>query len=443
MTRQTISSLIHRGRKVVSYESFIAKAKILRGFKPEHKLIDNDTHVGIEVEVERIARRGGFGEIAEGVCVWNNVEDGSLRNDGREFVSVPLKGEDISFALSLLNEHFTKDKTCIAHEFTDRTSVHVHINVLDFTPEEYVNFILTYCLVEPLLYGYAGGDRAKNIFCVPVVESNLSGVLYEIVNEFVSGNYLNLFSQVNNWQKYGGLNLKPTTSYGTIEFRHMSGTKDITRLTTWINLILSIKKYAKAHSLASLSETFINLNTTSEYLGTLNSIFGELMEALDLGVAEQSLEHTSTFLKDVLVGNSNITSVKSEISNIPYSDFENTQFIKSAVKEGLIKLLNVDMMIEQLQEKIGKVESTILMYNKDRAKYQHAMSLSDERDKKLYQSYLTQYDDAIKTEKDKITSYLQQIEDLRAPKKKTSGFDLPEAFFAPRANPQRIIIEDF
>lgn len=356
----TIGSLYKYSTILDRHSADINKARVLKRFKPSLNILDRDTFVGFEVEVERIKRTSGLVELNENTFLWNNTEDNSLRNDGREFVSIPIKGEDIDFALSLLNEHFIKDKTCIGHEFTDRTSVHVHMNARNLDMEYFVNFILTYLLVEPLLYQYAGGDRAKNIFCVPVIESTLIPVVSRMTRQYELGNEKNALDEgAGGWYKYTGLNLIPLLSYGTIEFRHMSGTKDPLRLATWVNIIFAIKKYAQGVSYKELKELIYSINTTSEYMQVIYAIFGELASNFDLSNVQDNLEKTSTFIKDVFAHHKVNEKINKEISKMSVENPRENVLLSRASAFGYIKIIDV--------------EEQIAIIEKDKALYVHAI----------------------------------------------------------------------
>ena len=129
------------------------KSKV--GFIPNFLFSDMETNVGIEVEVESIDSQANVGMSDDANAVlWRNIEDGSLRNGGREFVSIPVSGHNIEFALHSLHDHLHKNKKCARHQFTDRTSVHVHMNMQDANSRQLAAFLITYLMVEPLLYIY-------------------------------------------------------------------------------------------------------------------------------------------------------------------------------------------------------------------------------------------------------------------------------------------------
>jgi hypothetical protein len=276
--------------------------------KTSPKLCDDNTFVGIEVEVERVLTTTPIGKLenSEGVAgfIWKNVEDNSLRNNGREYVSIPLKGDNIAYALDVLESTLKNSVHTKGHEFSDRTSVHVHVNMRDMTGEELATFMLTYLLVEPLLYQFSGGIRYNNIFCVPVLESPLSTHLREMFS-FVGKSDKTVFNILANWHKYTGLNCKPLSNYGTIEFRHMAGTCDADYLLKWIDLILQIKQFAIATPFKDLKEVVSELNTTSAYSHVLVSIFGENAGLLQQFDTQKDMERAVCFIKDCLYGDKN------------------------------------------------------------------------------------------------------------------------------------------
>lgn len=274
-------------------------------FKPKFQLCDNEAYVGIEVEVEGIltnSRVGAIRNLDKDLVgyLWSNTEDGSLRNNGREFVSIPICGDAIEYSLTHLSQFLEKSKDCKGHEFSDRTSIHVHVNARDLTLEQLASWILLYIAVEPVLYNFCGGNRHKNIFCVPV---NQAHSLEEYINYFVynaESNSRSTFDVLNTWKKYCGFNLKPLHKYGTVEFRHMIGTMDVPKLLVWIDMLLMLRKYAKEMPLQKLIEELPNLNTTSEYSMLLRAIFGEYADMLQFSTMQRRMEESVVYLKNCL-----------------------------------------------------------------------------------------------------------------------------------------------
>jgi hypothetical protein len=443
---QTIKDVYFKDNALITFEDDLNKARILKQYSPQINLIDNQTFIGIEMEVERIYRTSGFLQINEGTFLWRNTEDNSLRNDGREFVSLPIRGDNIPFALEVINAHFKKDKTCLQHEFSDRTSVHIHMNARDLSIEQVMTFTLAYLLVEPLLYKFVGGDRAKNIFCVPITESNLSYVVGRMMTSFENGKLKDCLAHSLNWQKYTGLNLLPLSVYGTIEFRHMTGTSDEQTLLTWINLILSLKKYALSVSYSTLKDLILSLNTTSEYVQTLRNIFGEYADILQTDNLQGGMERTSIFVKDALISEKSYAKFAKEFSQFSCNNANDIKFFRHAERQGFIKIISNEDRIKRIVEQrkpyideidrmrkvntdlqIALADTTLSSYL--RTKYKKAFT-SNEETIKIYILEIEKFDKQIATLKGEWTTDL-------------SGIDLNEVLLD-RPRPRRVILdEDF
>ena len=140
---------------------------------------------GIEIEVENVHPN----QPAEVLYYWNVTEDGTLRNNGREFITHPLRLEQIPAALEEFNKFINPD--C---EFTERTSVHIHMNVRDLCIEEIFNTILIYLACEKVLFRWVGHKRDNNPFCIPLHYTNYKKLLRTFIN--------NPRETVENWEKY-------------------------------------------------------------------------------------------------------------------------------------------------------------------------------------------------------------------------------------------------
>ena len=103
-------------------------------------VIDKNALVGIEIEVENM----GNGNYVP-AYYWQVKEDGSLRNNGVEFTSIPLRASQVEYALDVYNRSVTQNNT---PDYSPRTSVHVHLNIRDLTWDQLKNLIILYCLFE-------------------------------------------------------------------------------------------------------------------------------------------------------------------------------------------------------------------------------------------------------------------------------------------------------
>lgn len=249
--------------------------------------------VGIEIEVENITQQMIF------LAYWDAKSDGSLRNNGVELVSVPLQIKQVQLALEhvfdVLNQNNKPD-------FSNRTSIHIHVNCRDLTQDQLYNFILLYAIFEKHFYNIVGNKRLNSIFCVPVFRTNqlkhLNTVVYGLSPE---------------WHKYCGLNLLPlyqnsvTQGYGTIEFRHLHGTSDQQEILEWINDILCLRKFACEVNKEELIQLIKEMNTTSSYLSLYSQVFAKGRKIL---TNKKDFEECVSNIKRELFGDDYMNTLK-------------------------------------------------------------------------------------------------------------------------------------
>lgn len=253
--------------------------------------IPSDEIIGIEVEVENVRRVG------DGLSsVWQITEDGSLRNAGREFITFPIKAKYATHALdNLMNEGLSKDCS-----FSPRTSVHIHLNVQDLETAQVVDLTMLYTLFEEHLFRFVGRNRIRNPYCVPITQTNL---LSGLVRRGLS----------TRWEKYAGFNLLPLLDKGTVEFRHMHGSPDVTKLSNWISLIVGMKEWIKKHSSASIRKRFHAI-THDDVPSLAQEIWPKHCHLLKWEKAEEF--YTSMlFVKYLLANRTTLTSLANQVSN--------------------------------------------------------------------------------------------------------------------------------
>lgn len=176
--------------------------------------------IGIELEIESI--------ISNDNLVLKNLynvyidKDHSLRNNGYEYKFPPMDMETCIEAFKDTHKKLKLGKD----PFSDRTSIHVHVNCRDLSAIQLRELVLKYALVEPLFFNFVGDVRKNSIFCVPLNYTYLPDVYKkEIAN------------MVKEWHKYTAFNIVPLGQFGTMEFRHLFGTADVTVFTTWLKAI--------------------------------------------------------------------------------------------------------------------------------------------------------------------------------------------------------------
>ena len=267
---------------------------------PFNSLVDTKCFVGLEVEVEKLASLSSLGDfsIFPGMFYWKCVEDGSLRNKGKEFVSLPVRGKQLIHAVYELDNYLrTKHPN---HVFSQRTGLHIHINVRYMTADQLMRFIILYLVVENLFYLQAGKDRISNNFCVPVNQSKFGVALPEVFHKLSKGEIEEaLYTLTNDWKKYTGFNLLPLKTLGTVEFRHYQGTSDPNFILNQVNLILSMRKFALSHSMDTIRRILNSLNTTSTYVHFVEQVFGTDLN-MSYASLKEALEDNVTSAKQIL-----------------------------------------------------------------------------------------------------------------------------------------------
>lgn len=188
-----------------------------------------DTAYGIEVEAEGFDPDLRPIEARALSRYWSITNDGSLRNDGVEFVSKILAPERVEQAVRLLyartRAHWTP---------SIRTGVHVHVSMLPRTFAELKRVFQYYALVEPLLFGFVGAEREENIYCVPWYRApGEATILSDVINR-------NSWGSISETCKYSALFAGPLSNFGTIEFRHAPTFHSDDMLMLWVRMVMRV-----------------------------------------------------------------------------------------------------------------------------------------------------------------------------------------------------------
>lgn len=250
---------------------------------------DKDTIIGVELEIENCQHNSRW-YTDRFYSFLNVTTDNSLRGEtSYEFVTKPMQA---SVCIEKLKGFFELSQfTDEVNHPADRTSIHVHCNVLDMTEEQLATLCLVYQTVEEILFQYVGHYREGNIYCVPWSQCRMSHdmirKLFDKSTYVTDGGYGPFY----RWEKYTALNLQPILRQGTVEFRHMYGTSDVEVITKWIQLVTSIVSFAKKTPFESLIKNIKELNSSSMYEKYFHDIFNGLLEyrphhaqALETGV---------------------------------------------------------------------------------------------------------------------------------------------------------------
>lgn len=178
---------------------------------------------------------------------WRCERDGSLRNNGVEYVfrgAVDLQDAEPAFReFESCNKEFKFIKDALT------TSVHVHVNMLNETFLTMANFLTTYAMIENILIRYSGPDRLSNLFCMPMQDAE--GVVSHIVNmlQYINRGMFGKIAMSADAVKYGAVNCAPLSKWGTVELRSFRGETDTTKIKMWISLIEKVKNFSKREGL--------------------------------------------------------------------------------------------------------------------------------------------------------------------------------------------------
>lgn len=267
-----ISESLTQARKKVS-PSFLSQFDYECVQTPSNFLVDPDCWIGIEVEVEKITTDNLQPALAPGLVFWQSKTDNSLKDLGREFVSLPLRGAPLVMAVNHLDA-WLKFKNP-NHVFSQRCGLHIHVGCRYMTIEQVVRFLLLYLITENIFFDQAGNRRSENNFCVPLGDSIPALKLPELFWFLENKEYDRaLDTLLNGWKKYAALNVKPLSELGTIEFRHYLGTSDPSFILKQINLIQSLRRYAIRVSTETLTRQINVLNTMSTYSAFVEQVLG-------------------------------------------------------------------------------------------------------------------------------------------------------------------------
>ena len=237
-------------------------------------LVNNLYIFGIEVEVEQVENpQITFNHTP----YWNITGDNSLRNNGVEFVSLPLKANQLEGALLQLQKSLPNTA-----DFSPRTSTHVHMNVRDLSIDQITSLLLLYTTVEDLLFHWVGHNRDKSVFCIKLTETDYVQLFLSLQND--------PRDTIASWNKYTAFNLLPLQSKGTL---------DIPRILCWINLLSCLKTAAKKKPLTQILQEINELNTSSLYEEFVRDLFGDYYSILtkDIYNLQAILEESVSYVK--------------------------------------------------------------------------------------------------------------------------------------------------
>lgn len=179
--------------------------------------------VGIEIEIEAEKELPALEEKN-----WRAHKDPSLRGNCMEYVTAnPIPLSTVEDTLSNLFKRIEPSKLIPSF----RTSVHVHKNMLKYSPLQAWNAICAYWILEDLLFNFCGESRKHSTFCLRLRDGL---AVMEHCLEDLKGDYPFKSFKFNDQVRYSGINLSALRKFGSVEFRGMRGTTDMKLVQTWV-----------------------------------------------------------------------------------------------------------------------------------------------------------------------------------------------------------------
>lgn len=262
------------------------------------ELVDNGL-VGVEVELENLPRLLQPGDDERygrhGLRYWSLKPDGSLKDNGAEFVfAAPLSGRDLVAALEELEQFIIskglKPRTSV------RTSAHIHMDVRHLTGQQLVNMALLYTIFERALFRYCGAERYHNIFCLAMSEAE--GNVDDLSKLIHTDSKDKFYGALAHWHKYSSLNLMACRRFGSAEFRGHRGEWRKAPLLSWINILMRLRQAAQ-----NMDIPWDNMPSHISGIGPYSffqAVFGSHAELLDYPDLERDILEGVRLAQDAL-----------------------------------------------------------------------------------------------------------------------------------------------
>ena len=192
--------------------------------------------IGIEIEVE-----GNKFQKNNLPSQWKYHEDHSLRGkDNAEYVlNKPIMFSDVPKAVDDIFAMMKKYGSVL--DESNRTSVHVHLNVQRFHLNRLCAFISLYLAVEELLTAWCGEHRVGNLFCLRAKDAP---AIVSIMKQYLISDGK---SSIPDGMHYAGLNCKAIHKFGSLEVRSLRGPTDPKVILDWVSILERIYKLSSEY----------------------------------------------------------------------------------------------------------------------------------------------------------------------------------------------------
>jgi Putative amidoligase enzyme len=173
---------------------------------------------------------------------WLSIQDGSLRNGGREYVlSGPIKTTELRHMIDGLYERIRANGGRVDN--SNRCSTHVHVNVSDLKVNQLTSVLALWITFQTCLTAWNGVERVTNHFCLSTRDEES---MLEAWQDFLTTGAHPERGYRDN-VKYTALNILPIWFQGSLEFRVGGPPDDPDKVVYWAKICNAIVRYAAEH----------------------------------------------------------------------------------------------------------------------------------------------------------------------------------------------------
>lgn len=213
---------------------------ITMGFLGTNRMKDGEVGLEIEIEGKKLPIPQGMQGSHQPVPIpgneeWSYVDDGSLRGfenggmDAEYVLTNPVMFSAVPAALDSLWAMFRKKGAEL--DESNRTSIHVHLNVQKFHLNRLASIIGLYFALEDVLAEFCGDHRVGNLFCLRGSDAPA------VVSQARSFIRSNMESRLREGDHYAALNTYAIAKFGSLEFRLMRGVTDPKAIVEWVSIL--------------------------------------------------------------------------------------------------------------------------------------------------------------------------------------------------------------
>jgi hypothetical protein len=195
--------------------------------------------IGIEIEVE-----GAHLPHVGLPMPWIAHTDGSLRipkvpgGNAYEYVlQAPIPFGKVDKAVTDLYTFIAANKGKILE--SNRTSVHVHLNVQKFHFARLTAFMAIYFTLEELLTEWCGDHRVGNLFCLRAKDAP---AIVSQIRKFIKTDGE---VEIRDHHHYAALNANALHKFGSLEIRTLRGVADAQIIVDWVAMLRRIYDVSK------------------------------------------------------------------------------------------------------------------------------------------------------------------------------------------------------